>query len=64
MTTPELRKLTTRMFILGMLLAAVVLVATPAHAAVAAGASPDVCWNPCTLLQILFPRLMCAQVCF
>lgn len=63
MTAPELRRLTTKFVIFGVLLAAVVLVATPAHAAVAA-AGPEACWNPCTLLQIIFPRLMCIQVCF
>ncbi|MPZ18458.1 MAG: hypothetical protein GEV06_11165 [Luteitalea sp.] len=63
MTRPELRRLTAKMVVLGMLLMAVVLLATPAHAAVAA-AGPEACWNPCTLLQIIFPKLMCVQACF
>jgi hypothetical protein len=63
MATPELRRLTAKIAILGMLLVAIVLLATPAHAAVAA-AGPEACWNPRTLLQIIFPKPMCVQACF
>jgi hypothetical protein len=64
MAAPEFRRLTAKMAILGVLLVAIVLLATPAHAAVAAEGGPEACWNLCTLLQIVFPRLMCIQACF